>query len=222
MKECVFCNIVKTGDNNNEKEKNVILYEDDLLLITQATGSPVRGYLMIVIKRHINGFAELSKEELKHVEKMINIIKSFYKKYFHIDSILLEHGSTENGRHPQSIVHAHLHLIPFNFNKEIEEELLTELHLKLIESFDNIKINEKLDYWFYCDAKGKYYTSSNITNAPRSIFMNLIAKQINLPLPYEWRKSITKKEYIDEMISIFNANRKLLENETHAFTNPVK
>lgn len=21
MKECVFCNIVKTGDNNNEKEK---------------------------------------------------------------------------------------------------------------------------------------------------------------------------------------------------------
>lgn len=213
MKECVFCNIVKTGNNNNEKEKNVILYEDDLLLITQATGSPIRGYLMIVIKRHINGFAELSKEELKHVEKLINIIKDFYKKYFHIDSILLEHGSTESGRHPQSIVHAHLHLIPFNFNKEIETELLTELHLRPIELFEDIKINEKLDYWLYCNPKGKYYTSSNIINAPRSIFMNLIAKQINLPLPYEWRKSITEKEYIDEMISIFNANRKLLKNE---------
>lgn len=25
MKECVFCNIVKTGNNNNEKEKNVII-----------------------------------------------------------------------------------------------------------------------------------------------------------------------------------------------------
>ena len=85
MKECVFCNIVKTGNNNNEKEKNVILYEDDLVLITQATGSPVRGYLMIVTKQHINGFAELSKEELKHIEKLINIIKEFYKKYFHID-----------------------------------------------------------------------------------------------------------------------------------------
>lgn len=52
MKECVFCNIVKT-ENNNAKEKKVILYEDDLSLITH-----VRGYLMIVIKRHINGFAE--------------------------------------------------------------------------------------------------------------------------------------------------------------------
>ena len=211
MKECVFCNIVKTG-NNNEKEKNVILYEDDLVLITQATGSPVRGYLMIVIKRHINGFAELSKEELKHVEKLINIIKDFYKKYFHIDSILLEHGSTESGRHPQSIVHAHLHLIPFNFNEKIETELLTELHLKLIESFEDIKINEKLDYWLYCDSKGRYYTSSNIINAPRSIFMNLIAKQINLKLPYEWRKNVTKKEHIDEIIKIFNDNKKFLKN----------
>ena len=212
MKECVFCNIIKTGDNNNEKEKNVILYEDDLLLITQATGSPVRGYLMIVIKRHINGFAELPQEELKHVEEIINTIKDFYKKYFHIDSVLLEHGSTESGRHPQSIVHAHLHVIPFNFNKEIESELLTALKLKPMDSFENIKINEKLDYWLYCDPKGQYYTSSNILDAPRSIFMNLIAKQINLPLPYEWRKSVTKKEYIDEMINIFNANKKLLRN----------
>ena len=212
MKECVFCNIVKTGNNNNEKEKNVILYEDDLVLITQATGSPIRGYLMIVTKQHINGFAELSKEELKHIEKLINIIKEFYKKYFHIDSILLEHGSTESGRHPQSIVHAHLHLIPFNFDKNIETELFAELHLKSIESFENIKINEKLDYWLYCNSKGKYYTSSNIINAPRSIFMNLIAKQINWKLPYEWRNNVTPKEYIDEIIEIFNVNKNILKN----------
>lgn len=47
MKDCVFCNIIRNGDNNKE-EKNIILYEDNLILITQATGSPVRGYLMIV------------------------------------------------------------------------------------------------------------------------------------------------------------------------------
>lgn len=119
MKECVFCNIVKNGDNNNEKEKNIILYEDELILITQATGSPVRGYLMIIAKQHINGFAELSKDKLKYVEKIIAIIKNFHKKSFNIDSILLEHGSTESGRHSESIVHAHLHLIPFNFNKKV-------------------------------------------------------------------------------------------------------
>ncbi len=212
MKECVFCNIVKTGDNNNEKEKNVILYEDDLLLVSQATGGLVKGYLMIVPKQHKNGFAELSKDELKHVEKIINIIKKIYKEYFHINSIILEHGSLESGRHPQSIVHAHLHLIPFNFNKEIENELLTVLKLKPMELFENIKKNEKLDYWLYCDPKGQYYTSSNISDVPRSIFMNLIAKQIGLPIPYKWREEVTSKEYIDEMISVFNSNKNLFKD----------
>ena len=211
MRECVFCSIVKSGDNNNKKEKNIILYEDDLIIITQATGAPVRGYLMIIVKRHVNGFAELSQEELKHVEKVIGLIKEIYKRYFNIDSILLEHGSTETGRHPQSIVHAHLHLIPFNFNKEIEGELLKELKLKSIKSFENIKNNKKLDYWLYCNPEGKYYSSVNILDAPRSIFMNLIAKQINLALPYEWRESVTKKKYTDEMINIFNTNRNLLK-----------
>lgn len=212
MKNCVFCDLIKTGDNNNEKEKNIILYEDELILITQATGSPVRGYLMIIIKQHVNGFAELSRDELKHVERIIYIIKNFYKKYFNINSILLEHDSTESGRHPQSIVHAHLHLIPFNFDEKIENELFTVLHLKSIQALENIKINEKLDYWLYCNPKGEYYTSSEILDAPRSIFMNLIAKQINLPLPYEWRKLVTQKEYIDEMINLFNINRNLLKN----------
>ena len=140
-----------------------------------------------------------------------NIINNIYERYFPTSSMLLEHGSTEKGRHSQSIVHAHLHLIPFAFSKEIESKLFSELQLKPIETFENIKINEKLDYWLYCNSEGRYYTSSNVLDAQRSIFMNLIAEQLKLPLPYEWRKSVTKKEYIDEMVNIFNDNRKLLE-----------
>lgn len=211
MNNCVFCNLVENRDNNNE-EKNVVLYEDDLIIISQATGSPIRGYLMIIPKKHINGFAELSIEELKYVEKIIDTIKIFYKKHFYSNCILLEHGSTEKGRHSQSIVHAHLHLVPFNFDENIESELMSKLHLKSINTLQDIKINKKLDYWLYCNPKGKYYTSANILDAPRSIFMNLIAKQINLKLPYEWRKNVTKKEYIDEIIEIFNDNRRFLKN----------
>ena len=206
MRDCVFCNIIKTGDNNKE-EKNIILYEDDLILITQATGSPVRGYLMIVPKKHINGFAELSKKELENVENIINSIKFIYKKHFNINSILLEHGSIEEGRHPQSIVHAHLHLIPFNFTREIEDELISVLQLKQMEYFEDIKTNQKLDYWLYCSPKGKFYKSANILSVPRSIFMNLIAKQIGMSLPYEWRNSKTKDEYIIEIIDIFKNNK---------------
>lgn len=212
MNQCVLCNIIETGNNNNEFEKNIILYEDDLIIITQATGSPIKGYIMIVPKKHINGFAQFSPKELQYVEKIINTIKNFYKNHFNINSILLEHGSTKNGRHPQSIVHAHLHIIPFNFNEKIEKNLLKTLKLQKISSFLDIKANEKLDYWFYCDAQGQYYASSNIVDVPRSIFMNSIAEQLKLPLPYEWRKSVTKKEYLDEIKELFNTNRKLLDS----------
>ena len=205
MKDCIFCDIVKNA-NDEGQSQSVILYEDDLIIIVPAKGSPVEGYLMIIVKRHINGFAELTSNEIRHVENIINKIKLIYKKHFNIDSILLEHGSTKDGRHPQSIVHAHLHLIPFNFKEEIEKELIRDLQLRPMKSFENIKINENLDYWLYCDPKGKFYESANILNAPRSIFMNLIAKQIDIPLPYEWRTSETKNEYIKEMIEIFKNN----------------
>lgn len=107
MKDCIFCDIVKNA-NDEGQSQSVILYEDDLIIIVPAKGSPVEGYLMIIVKRHI---------------------------------------------------------------------------------------------------KGKFYESANILNAPRSIFMNLIAKQIDIPLPYEWRTSETKNEYIEEMIEIFKNNK---------------
>lgn len=45
---------------------------------------------MITVKKHINGFAELTTKEIQHVEKIINKIKKVYKKHFNVDSILLE------------------------------------------------------------------------------------------------------------------------------------
>lgn len=201
MLNCDFCEIV--NNKNLELAQGIILYEDELLTIFPARGAPVPGYLMIIINRHINSLAELSNVELKHVDNVIAKIITFYKKYFNINSILLEHGSTKSGRHTQSIVHAHLHLIPFNFNNAIEKELIQNLKLKRISKHQDIRSGAGLDYWFYCNQKGEYYFSTNALDAPRSIFMNLIAKQIGIGVPYEWRKSKTKDTYIIEMKNIF-------------------
>lgn len=108
------------------------------------------------------------------------------------------------GRHSQSIVHAHLHLIPFNFNKEIEKELIDSLKLETFNDYNQIKEYASHDYWFYCNPTGKCFSSVDVLDAPKSIFMNLIAKQVGIPTPYEWRTAGTKKEYINEMKKIFN------------------
>lgn len=95
MNNCDFCDIVKFKDL--ELCQGVVLYEDDLLMVFPARGGIVRGYLMIIVKKHINGFPQLTDDELIHVKRVIASIKKLYKQYFDIDSILLEHGSTPGG-----------------------------------------------------------------------------------------------------------------------------
>lgn len=36
--------------------------------------------------------------------------------------------------------------------------------------------------------------------------MNLVAKQIGIELPYEWRNANTSEKILDEMIEIFKKN----------------
>lgn len=206
MQDCVFCNILNNVERKNSSKEDEILYEDDLIAVIPAKGAPVAGWILLVVKKHINGFAELTSKELIHANNIINIIKHIYKEYFGINSILLEHGSTINGRHPQSITHAHIHLIPFNFNEDVELELLEKLKLSQIESLQFISINQKQDYWLYCNPTGKFYTSCKIMDVPRSIFMNLVAKQCNITLPYEWRTITTNEKFLNEMIYIFRNN----------------
>ena len=213
MNSCIFCSILECKDDNKELKVNKILYEDDLLVIIPAKGTPIPGWILFVIKKHINGFAQLTESELKHVEKIIEKVKKIYLEHFHINSILLEHGSTPEGRHPKSIVHAHLHLIPFNFSKSIETELMKELQVKHINSLQDIRINNKKDYWLYCEPNGEFYSSLQVQNVTRSIFMKLVAKQIGIESQYEWRDVVTDEKILDEMITIFENNRDKLMNE---------
>lgn len=206
MENCIFCNIIDNKDNIRNLKINKILYEDDLLMVIPAKGAPVVGWIMLIVKKHINGFAELTPQELIHVEKIVGEIKKIYLEYFHINSILLEHGSTSEGRHPQSIVHAHMHLIPFNFNENIEKELMNELQVKFIDSILDIRINRKQDYWLYCNSKGKFFCSANIKNVTRSIFMKLVVKQIEGNFQYEWRNVETDDKFLNEIITLFENN----------------
>ncbi len=206
MNNCVFCNLLK--DRNNDLKVNKILYEDDLLVVIPAKGAPIQGWILLVVKKHINGFAELSMDELRHVEKIIEKINKLYLEHFNINSILLEHGSTSEGRHPQSIIHAHMHLLPFNFNECIEKELKEELQVRYINSLLDISLNSKKDYWLYCDPKGEFYSSVNIENVTRSIFMKLVARQIGMETHYDWRNATTNEKFLDKMIIIFEKMNK--------------
>jgi ATP adenylyltransferase len=101
MNECIFCN------RHDLKLKNIYKYFFSTLDKFPVT----EGHTLIITKRHISSYFDLTKEELNELsnilieeklllEKFDNIIKGF--------NIGINQGSLAG----QTIMHCHIHLIP--------------------------------------------------------------------------------------------------------------
>ena len=209
MKDCVFCSLI----NQNDKElcsklENTVLYEDNLLLIKPALGMSIPNYLMIISKQHINGFAELDSCNLFRLENLLDRICDEYLKIIGTYPIIFEHGSLPKGRHPLSITHAHLHIIPIYISRDNLEKLFDELELGLQFTIISLHNMKHKDYWMYRSENKHYYMSHSIKDAPKSCFIKLVAEQAGYDNSYEWRDPKNNRESdIKKTIKIFKKLR---------------
>ena len=105
-----------------------------------------------------------------------------------------QRGFLPKGRHPLSITHAHLHIIPIYISRDNLEKLFDELELGLqftIISLHNMKYK---DYWMYRSENKHYYMSHSIKDAPKSCFIKLVAEQSGYDNSYEWRDPKNNRE----------------------------
>lgn len=183
MKECIICEII----NSPKYLEDTIIYENNFLIVKAAKGMVVPGHLLIIPKEHINGFAEFSIKKLNEVKEFAEKISTKIEKYMKTNVIFFEHGSLQEGRHPKSIVHAHLHIIPYNLTQESYEKIINGCQLKKIRTYEEIKDVEHKDYCYFKDGYGNRYLSDSI-DFPRSIIFRVIAQQEGLEPDYEWRE----------------------------------
>jgi len=205
MKNCVFCTFVsKTDITYNSKRVNTILYEDDLVIIKPALGMSVENYLMVISKKHYNGFAEFRGAEQLKLENLINKICEAYFDYIGVYPIIFEHGSLAEGRHSSSITHAHLHIIPINLDTNSKERLFSSLQLQQEKNILGLRILKNKDYWVYRSEKREYFASHSVANAPRSCFIKIIAYQAGCGREYEWRdEKNNRSDFVETTIDTF-------------------
>lgn len=205
MNDCVFCSLVNQIDKELcSKIENTVLYEDDLVLIKPALGMSIPNYLMVISKQHINGFAELNSDDLFRLENLLDRICDEYFKIIGVYPIIFEHGSLPLGRHPLSITHAHLHIIPIYLSYDNLEKLFDKLELRLQFDVTSLHNMKHKDYWMYRSEIKHYYMSHSIKDAPRSYFIKLVAEQVGYDDSYEWRNPNNNREAdIKETIEIF-------------------
>jgi len=76
----------------------------------------------------------LYEDDLVEIENLLNKICEEYYNILGVYPIIFEHGSLPEGRHPLSITHAHLHIIPINLSNNNINSLFSDLKLELKEN----------------------------------------------------------------------------------------
>lgn len=140
---CVFCDAQEDADS----PESLVVYESELTFVVMNLYPYNNGHIMVVPRRHISDFKELTPEE--HSEIMANVDKSIRA----MDSVMKPHGynmGANIGREAGAGIdtHLHFHLVPrwsgdTNFMpvigevKIISQELM-ECKEKLIEAFKKL------------------------------------------------------------------------------------
>lgn len=98
---CPFCKV--------ESEREIIA--SSLLSVAFYDGFPVSpGHALIIPKRHVSSFFDLSKEELQDLLNLADSVKRILEERYHPDGYNI--GINVGEAAGQSIFHVHMHLIP--------------------------------------------------------------------------------------------------------------
>ena len=111
MKDCIFCKIIE-GDIPSKT-----IYEDDRVKVIMNINPEQNGDLLIVLKRHIKDFTDLSDDEATHINQVIkNINDRLYERLDLTGVQLITNSGT-----CQEIKHFHIHMTP---GYEVEQAIM--------------------------------------------------------------------------------------------------
>ena len=99
--DCVFCNIV------NEKD---FLIENDLAVAFYDSFPVSTGHTLIIPKRHVETYFELTNKEMNAIFDLSKEVKKFLDKEYHPDGYNVGFNVGVSGG--QSVMHCHMHIIP--------------------------------------------------------------------------------------------------------------
>lgn len=98
MENCLFC------------DKKEYVFENDLAYAI-FDGFPVnKGHMLIIPKRHVKDYFDLTNDELLAMKALSNVCKEYLDKEYHPDGYNIGFNCGEFAG--QSIMHCHMHIIP--------------------------------------------------------------------------------------------------------------
>jgi diadenosine tetraphosphate (Ap4A) HIT family hydrolase len=114
--DCPFC--------NQEIIRKQFVHDTDLTTTLYCLTPATKGNLLIIPKRHIERFEQLTAHKMERIQNEINLLSSVFKNLYGISEFVI---LQKNGRNAgQSVAHLHFHMIPAP--KPFDEIVHTAFH----------------------------------------------------------------------------------------------
>lgn len=175
--DCFFCKLFI-----GLIQERIRVYQSDNFLVVPGKGAFYSGYFMILPKRHIMSFAELTADEHREFLTVIEDTKFILSEMYNMPILFWENGSGEDGRSKSknSIVHAHGHLMPVNDEYNIcEDTFFNGVPLTLID-IDTLSQYSKPSYLLVLNPKDNswYMKTSQDFYIPRQFVRQLLCEDL--------------------------------------------
>lgn len=136
--DCPFCKNTRFKNNEliNIDTSDSVLFENNNLYIQVDISPLCRGHILIVSNNHYLNFYETPKEIKDDVIKLKDKIRKVYNEIYNSDVLFFEHGSSKSGYAGASIDHAHIHVIPTNYDFNNELDLGVAINCDIFKTLD--------------------------------------------------------------------------------------
>jgi len=224
--DCKFCDIFDRQQTSGKMEHyyDKILWQNDHWFVVPANGAFVENYLLIISKRHMNAAAYSTSKEMHSLHYAIRTCKSVLNTYETLAThnlprcrpIVFEHGSTDDRSIavPQSIHHAHIHVLPaYNTNQILGgDNYQNELSMEPISTYPEFFEKAKgKPYIFYIDQQGQMQLKILDPNEPvRSQEMRIRLARAMVPANnFNWREELHENNIQKTMVNLKSLFRDL-------------
>ncbi len=181
---CFFCQEIEDRSNNILNRDRVVLETKNFVVIP-TVGCFQIGYLLVVPKEHYLCFGEFDESLFEELDLIVEKITSYVKKYKGKDCIIFEHGTRDLSMvTATSIMHAHIHIIPFEY--DMVSFLPVYCELKKINGFKDLS-DEMENYLFLRDKNGNSYIVKNDAY-PSQFFRKIACQALGIPKYWNWKE----------------------------------
>ena len=182
--KCYFCKEIEDHALNILNKSRIVL-ETKNFVVLPTVGCFQIGYLLIIPKKHYLCFGELEPELISELEDIIRRIKDYIKGKIGMNCIIFEHGTRDLSKLTStSVMHAHIHIIPFN--DSLVNTLPDYCELKKIKGFADLKY-EKDNYLYLQDINNNNYIVKN-DNYPSQFFRQIACQAMGITRYWNWRE----------------------------------